>query len=68
MEMTDESNGAKQMERRHTTRPPTGPRYKRLRREVDVPEIVKEVGFAALKPQMLLMMVATFALVWYVLT
>ena len=67
MEMNHESTGATQMERRHTTRPPTGPRYKRLRREVDVPELIKEVGFVALKPQMLIMMGATFALVWYLL-
>jgi hypothetical protein len=39
-----------------------------LRREVDVPDTMKEVGYTAMKPLMLLLLLPAFALIWYFLT
>lgn len=68
MNANDQVAGAGQTERRRVERPPTGPRYRRLRREVDVPDTMKEVGYTAMKPLMLLLLLPAFALIWYFLT
>jgi hypothetical protein len=49
-------------ERRVSPRPPTCSRYKRLRREVNAPEELKEMLFKGMRPGVLMVLAAALAL------
>lgn len=54
-------------ERRISSRPPTGSRYKRLRREVNAPEELKEMLFKGLRPEALLVLAVALGAAVYLL-
>lgn len=54
---------AQDIERRTSVRPPTSPRFKRLRREVQAPEKLKELVFSGLSFRALLVFAAIIGVI-----